>query len=475
MTNRLPISDKYMSLVMAFVVVMVGVAVLLAPGGTPAQAQDSREYAPTTTPIKHFIVLMQENHSFDNYFGTYPGADGIPPDTCIPIDPFDETPPECIRPFHIGDNEVELGDPDHSDATHRLQYNEGKMNGFVHALELRNQDGRLAMGYYDDRDLMYHWNIADEYVLFDRFFSSAAGGSSINHVYWVAGVSGDPGDRTQAEVFAETPTIFDRLEEAGISWKFYVQNYEPELNYRTVHLYPGNRASQVIWVPLLSMDRFLDDPELSSHIVNLDEYYDDLVNGTLPAVAFIAPSGPSEHPPSSLESGQRFVKTLIQALMRSEYWSSSAFMWSYDDWGGWYDHVPPPQVDEYGYGFRVPALLVSPYAKRGYIDSTELDFTSMLKFIEENWGIKPLAERDTSANNITNAFDFSQEPRAAEFVPYARTGDPPPKETRRGVIYLVYAAALAAAAFVVTIPMIVYRDKNQPTLVSPDAQERDAS
>ena len=203
------------------------------------------------------------------------------------------------------------------------------------------------------------------------------------------------------------PTIFDSLQKAGVSWKFYVQNYDPNITYRDLGTI-GNRASQVIWVPLLNFDRFLDDPELSSHIVDLNQYYVDLRQGTLPAVAYIAPSGASEHPPGSLISGQRFVKSLIQELMRSSAWSSSAFLLSYDDWGGWYDHVAPPQVDQYGYGLRVPALLISPYAKQGYIDSTTLDFTSILKFIEENWGLEPLAERDAKANNFLSAFDFKQ-------------------------------------------------------------------
>lgn len=409
---------------------------------TPTSAAQS----PTETPIEHFIYLMQENHSFDNYFGTYPGVDGIPPDTCIPVDPFDETVTDCVKPFRIGDTDVQNDDPDHSDETHRLQYNEGRMDGFVFALNRRNQDGRLAMGYYDDQELPYYWNIAEEYVLFDRFFSSAAGGSFINHRYWVTATPGavEPGGSLQ-EVLARTDTIFDRLQEKGISWKFYVQNYDPELNYRTMDQYPGNRASQVIWVPLLNIDRFLDNPDLFQHIVPLDEYYDDLANGTLPAVAFMVPSGPSEHPPSNLKSGQRFVKSLLQALMQSQYWENSAFLWSYDDWGGWYDHVPPPQVDEYGYGFRVPALLVSAYARRGYIDSTTLDYTSALKFIEENWGLEPLAERDAQANSFSSAFDFSQPPRQPKIIPFERdTGQTKP-EPRRVVIYLVYGAAMVLA------------------------------
>jgi len=401
------------------------------------------------TPIKHFIVVMQENHTFDNYFGTYPGADGIPQDVCMPVDPFDANNKDCVRPFHIGDTEVELEDPDHSTVTHRLQYNEGKMNAFVYALNKRNQDGRLAMGYYDDRDVSYYWNLADEYVLFDRFFSSAAGGSFINHVYWVAARPGNDKDRLTGKAMNDVPTIFDKLEEQGISWKFYVQNYEPRLTYRTLHEFPGNRASQIVWVPLLNMDRFIDDPKLSSHIVNLNEYFEDLQKGTLPSVAYIVPSGPSEHPPSSIQAGQKFVKSLIQALMQRDTWYSSAFMIAYDDWGGWYDHVLPPQVDENGYGFRVPALLVSPYAKRGHIDHTVLDYGSMLKFIEDNWGVPPLTTRDAQANSLLSAFDFAQTPRAPRFIPSERIAAEQRVEPRRAVIFVAYGAALVLTSLLI--------------------------
>ena len=423
---------------------VIGLALV---GASSAKASEPEQAPKPKTPIEHFVVLMQENHSFDNYFGTYPGADGIPPGTCMPLNPADPTQ-GCVEPFHIGDNEVESADLDHSAATHRLQFNDGRMDGFIYALGLRNQDGRLAVGYYDDRDIPLYWNIADQYVLFDRFFSSAAAGSLINHMFWVAGAPGDGGDRFLPEGMGDLPTIFDRLQEQGISWKFYVQNYDPGLNYRTVHNFPGNRASQVVWVPILNFDRFIDDPELSSHIVDLNEFFEDVRNGTLPAVAYIVPSGASEHPPGSLRSGQRLVRALITELMRSELWYSSAFMWTYDDWGGWYDHVPPPQVDDYGYGFRVPALLVSAYARRGYIDSTELDYTSILKFIEENWGLEPLAERDATANSIVSAFDFSQTPPAPVFVTPER-GAEQAVEPRRAVIYGAYGAALVLPGLVI--------------------------
>jgi phospholipase C len=201
----------------------------------------------------------------------------------------------------------------------------------------------------------------------------------------------------------------------------------------------------VIWVPLLNIDRFLDNPDLNGHIVDLNEYYTDLKNGTLPAVAYIVPSGASEHPPSNLITGQRFVKTLIQELMRSPYWKNSAFLYMYDDWGGWYDHVNPPQVDQYGYGLRVPGLLVSTYARKGFIDNTQLDFTSVLKFIEVNWGVKPLAQRDAQANNFLTAFDFNQKPRPAVFIPLERVKTAPTKQVPVNIIYLFYGVAVFLA------------------------------
>ena len=139
------------------------------------------------TPIKHFLVLMQENHTFDNYFGTYPGADGVSPGTCMPVNPFDATNKKCEAPFHLGDRAI--GDLDHSTGTYTIQYNNGRMDGFVYALTLKNQDGATAMGYYDDRDLPYYWNVADAYVLFDRFFSSAKAGSFLNHIFCVSHVT----------------------------------------------------------------------------------------------------------------------------------------------------------------------------------------------------------------------------------------------------------------------------------------------
>lgn len=434
----------------------------LIPSTHSVQARISNEEPEPKTPIKHFIVLMQEDHTFDNYFGTYPGADGIPIGTCMPAIPSNTEQTACVESFHIGNYPVE--DLDQSRRTFNLQYNEGQMDGFIYALNQRNQDGNLAMGYYDDRDLPYYWNLANEYVLFDRFFSSASGDSTMNHMYWVAGAPGSKKGQVPPRGYGDLPTIFDRLTEHGISWKFYVENYDPTITYRSFpSVDTSNRTSQAIRVPLLNFERFVDDPQLFSQIVDLNEYFQDLERGTLPAVAYIVSSEATEHPPRSIRAGQRLLKKLVQALMQSDAWSSSIFMWTYDSWGGWYDHVPPPQVDEYGYGFRVPALLVSAYARRGYIDSTELDFASILRFIEDNWGLEPLALRDAHANSIATALDFSQPPRQPFFISFSREEAYTPfREPRREVIYAAYGAAVVFAGLMFSIVNLIdWRDQDR--------------
>jgi phospholipase C len=435
-------------------------SLVLVSAAAPFVSADESDTEPQpNTPIEHFIYLMQENHSFDNYFGTYPGADGIPPNTCMPEDPTDPNNTKCIEPFHLGTRPVE--DLDHNLITHERQFRDGKMDGFAYAFRQEGKDGELTMGHYDDRDLPFYWNIADEYVLFDRFFTSAKGGSVRNHMFWVAGQAGVKDPRKDAipeEGWGDLPTIFDRLQEQGVSWKFYVQNYDPKITFRDRGT--GDKSAQVVWVPLLAYARYLDDPEFSSRIANLDEYYDDLANDELPAVSFIVPSGASEHPPGSILAGQRFVKGLINALMQSEAWESSAFLWTYDDWGGWYDHVPPPIVDDWGYGFRAPALLVSPYAKRGHVDSTELDFTSGLKFIEENYDLEPLAERDAKANNFLSAFDFTQPPREPRIVPSTRD-EPEMRIPWRPGLYGAYSAAILLPTFIIGWALIDPRARSR--------------
>ena len=399
-----------------------------------------------TTPIRHIVVLMQENHSFDNYFGTYPGADGPPAGTCLPRS-LQDPALGCVRPRHVGGTSV-LGlssDP----GLFLRQYRGGQMNGFVSAYRVGRGLGGLPnpLGYYDERDLPFAWNLAHSYVLFDRFFSSARGGSAWNHMFAITGTPGNrSADALPAGGYPDTTTIFDRLEHAGVSWRYYVKDYDPTNTVE--HPALGDRASQLLQVPLLAMPRFVHSRKLSSRIGDVQEFYRDAQAGHLPAVSYIAPGGVSEHPPGKLVAGQTFVRTVVNELMRSPEWSSTAFVLTYDSWGGWYDHVPPPTVDRYGYGFRVPALLVSPYAKHGAIDHETLDFTSILRFIEDNWRLEPLATRDARANSIASAFDFAQPPRPPEFVSTSRASAAVAR-VRTGVVFWAYgAAALLACALI---------------------------
>ena len=421
----------------AALLVCAAAAVALA---APASAPAAR--APKT-PIKHLVLLMQANHSFDNYFGTYPGAYGIPRGTCQPLS-LAHPGGGCAAPYHLGD--VTVPDLDHQLAILRRQHRGGQMDGFVASYrQLGAGLHKSVMGYYDQRDIPFAWSVAQRYVLFDRFFASASAGTLANHMYWVAGTRGtNDQDQVPARGFS-MPTIFDRLQAAGVSWKFYVENYDPGITYRNRG--HGPRRQQPKTVPLLAFDRFIDDKALNSHIADLDTYFDDVRDNKLPAVSYIVTSASSERPPGSVAAGQQLIRTLASTLIESGAWSSSAFMWAYDDWGGWFDHVPPPRPDRSGYGFRVPALLLSPYAKRGVVDHSILDFTSMLRFIEDNWALKPLATRDARAHSIASAFDFHQQPRAAELLP--APGTKPPKALKgRGVVYFFYFGALALVAII---------------------------
>jgi phospholipase C len=412
----------------------------------------------TKSPIKHFVAVMQEMRSFDSYFGTFPNANGIPSGVCMPAPPVRGVPSPCVKPFAIGNRPTRrLSD---TRAAFAKQYAAGAMNGFVTAQSTRGVTNALPMAHYEAGDLEYYWSLARNYAVFDRYFASARGGSLPNHMYWVTGTAGSSGETVPQGGFGALPTIFDRLEAKGVSWKFYVQDYDPASTFRS----PGTTPAQVVRVPLLAYARYLDDPVLAKHIVPLDQYYDDLGRGTLPAVSYIVAAGPSETPPASVANGQAFVRNVVAALKRSTAWSSSALMLTYADWGGWYDHVAPPTVDSHGLGFRVPALLVSPYARKGFIDHSPLEHASIPRFIEHNWSLKPLADRDARAGDFLDAFDFRQRPRAPHLD--IEFGTAPTVDTgSRGIIYPAYGVMALAAAGALGAALVTGRRKSRAALV----------
>jgi phospholipase C len=317
------------------------------------------------------------------------------------------------------------------------------MDGFVAAYRRLGRDGTTSMGYYDGADLPYYWNVADEYTLFDHFFSSARTGPRLNAFYWVAGVPTPNGSEALPPGgYGNIPTIFDLLDARGVTWKFYVENLGRGAK---------SRARSSARVPLAGFTRFLDDPRLSAHIVDLTQYDTDLAAGTLPAVSYVVSGGSSESPPGRVTAGQMLIRSMVSGLQRSQYWPESAFLWTYDGWGGFYDHVPPPSVDAFGYGFRVPALLVSPYSRRGVIDHTTLDYTAALRFVEDNWGLPRLGARDTASAGLASAFDFGAPPRPPQLLGLDHA--PLPDGARgRLAVYLSYGGALLFAAAAAWLP-----------------------
>ncbi len=391
-----------------------------------ARAQPMQPPEPRT-PIQHFLVFMEEKRSFDSYFGTYPGTEGIPDDACVLLGAAHK---QCTRPMPADQDAIVLLDA-----------------------PARRYSGFISLAHYTDRHIPFYWNVADKFVLFDHYFSSVQShlnATNRNQMHWVSGVS-VKSLRIPPRGYGNLRTIFDRLEARGISWKFYVEDYKPDATFRSRM---PNQAlpRQIVKVPLMNLARFIDDPALSKHIVDLDEYYSDLKHGTLPAVAYIVANGASEPTPKSLTLGQRHLKVMLQELMRSSAWPSTALLWTHDHSGGWYDHVKPPEVDEFGLGLRVPAMLISPYAWAGKVDSTVLDHNSILKFIEYNWDLAPLTERDANANNILGAFNFEAGPRAAEFLPWERAAQSatPQREPIRSWIFVFYSGALALAVILIS-------------------------
>jgi phospholipase C len=384
-----------------------GALLVLVPAGTAGYAllAAGRPAAAAATPIQHVVFIVQENRSFDSYFGTFPGADGISmdssghPTVCVP-DPQAGT---CAYPFHDSADLNGGGPHDNIDAVRDIDA--GKMDGFVAVKESTNTPRNDVMGYHDQRELPVYWSYAKQFSLQDHMFGPARAWSQSEHNYLVSGWSavcsnpsraascstdvqhGDPENASGAPDYAWTDITY-LLHKAGISWKYYVANgTQPDCDDGQVECCPQVQTAGTfeIWNPLRDFATVHDDGELGN-IQDVSRFYSAAASGKLPAVSWIVPDWrDSEHPGSSLSTGQDYVSGLINTLMRSPDWSSTAVFLTWDDWGGFYDHVVPPSVDSVGYGIRVPGLLLSPWARRGYVDHQVLSFDAYLKFIEHNW------------------------------------------------------------------------------------------
>jgi phospholipase C len=401
--------------------------------------------------IKHIIIIMQENRSFDSYFGTFPGADGIPRKdqqftVCVP----NPATGDCVKPFH--DRRDQNPDAPHGSRGAVADVDAGKMDGFI--AQAGTPD---VMGYHDGREIPNYWAYAREFVLHDRMFEPNASWSLPEHLFQVSEWSAfctkhdDPSSCTNALdnpgmppgfAGAKTPPIYAwtdltyLLHQNGVSWGYYVlEGTEPDcqddeekdcLPIRQNALTPG------IWNPLPFFDTVKNDGELEN-IQTLENFVLEAEHGTLPQVSWIVPSRDvSEHAPALVSAGQTYVTHLINTIMQGPNWKDCAIFLTWDDWGGLYDHVVPVQVDQNGYGLRVPSILISPYAKKGFIDHQTLSFDAFVKFIEDDFldrqRIDPrtdgrpdprpdVRENAPELGDLTRDFDFDQHPRKPLILP----------------------------------------------------------
>ena len=458
--------NRTLPMKLTFLSALLSVFALRAPAA-------KAESAPYTglTQIENIVVIYLENHSFDNLYGFFPGADGIAQaprsstqqtdergkpyaflprvmDThqkpAVPDGRFPEKLPN--RPFEIGQYvplDERIGDPTHRFYQHQAQIHGGKMDRFAQVSNV----GALAMGYYDGRNLPL-WDYARRYTLADRFFASAFGGSFINHMWMVCACTprhptppksnmitlGPRGELIKDGAFtpdgyavnnvysgfsprspeASHPekvlppltdaTIGDRLSERGIDWAWYAAGWKNALAGK------ADPSFQFHHQPFVYFRRYGDGTaERAAHLQDEADFLERIDSGRLPPVAFYKPIGmDNEHPGSTdLMSGEKRVAGILERLERSPQWGHMVVIVTYDEHGGFWDHVPPPKGDRWGPGSRVPTLIVSPYTRGGHIDHTTYETTSILKLIESRFGLEPLGPRDAKANNLAKALTFA--------------------------------------------------------------------
>lgn len=384
----------------------------------------------TKSPIKYVIVICQENRSFDSYFGTYPFAPGFKP---LPGTPFVNGIPagsynpdkkgNPIYAYRFTKNQKITADPEHGYETMMEAYNKGKMDKFYFVSARKHVDkGMAAMGHYDAETIPEYWNYAQNYSLADNWFQPVFGSSTPGALYLVAAQSGtkkDPiigGQRPAYGPYgADKPTnladpltypnIGDLLSEKKISWKWYQGGYRDGVH--ATHKYVAHHN------PFQYFKNF-STGKYKANLCDYDQFKIDLDAGKLPHVVFVkAEEGENEHPGSAPAETNFSVKT-IEALKKSKYWKDCLVILTFDESGGFWDHVPPPQIAKenlapdglQGCGPRIPALLISPYAKRNYVSHVQYDNTSILKFIEWNYGIRNLNNRDKNAANLLDMLKF---------------------------------------------------------------------
>ena len=385
----------------------------------------------SASPIHHVVIVVMENHSFDSVFGTFPGANGATfgnaGGTMVPLNHLNDQPPS---------------DYDHTRDGARIDIDGGKMDAFNR--HNCSTAPYWCYGQYWQADIPNLWAYASTFALVDNAFSSAMTPSYANHQYLIAAQSGGatsnpnnagnawgcdsnpqartnvlppPPAKTGTAVFPcfDYPVLADLLDQAGLSWKFYGPH-------------PGEPGYLFVSMDAIRHIRYGND---WANVVDWRTFQTDALSGDLPAVSWLQPDiNDSQHPTLSMTRGENWIVTNLNAVMQGPDWGSTVIFITWDEWGGFYDHVPPPTIDYMGPSLRVPMIVISPYAKPGYITSKNpqipyYTFDSMLAYVEHNFGLGSLTQRDATAGDLRDTLNYTQKPLPPIVLPIR----PAPKKT----------------------------------------------
>jgi phospholipase C len=391
-------------------------------GGGGGLIPDPRP-TPADNPIKHIVIIIQENRTVDNLFNGLPGADTV----LTGIGHRGQT-------IHLHQVELQNGsDPCHEHVCWVTTYDDGKLDGF----DLNNPNGTgpdFDYAYVDKAETAPYFKMAETYTFADRMFQSNSGPSYPAHQYLIAAqsdfVAENPilpekfnawGCDSPAGTYTELlgpggqespgpfpcfnyPTLADRMDAAGITWRYYA----PIIN-----------TNGAIWSAFDAIRPVRYGPDWQRNVISPEtRFLTDVANGSLAQVTWIAPSGPnSDHSGDGGSSGPSWVTSLVNAIGESPDWDTTAIFITWDDWGGWYDHVRPQQLDRMGLGYRVPLIVISPYAKLAYISHVDHEFGSLMKYTEEQFGLSPLTAVDSRADDLSDCFDYDQAPTPFVKIP----------------------------------------------------------
>ena len=437
--------------------------------GSSVRSSTLRVTTPATHPglqtIQHIVFIVKENRSFDEYFGTFPGADGATSGVCGTCGPGGT--PETLTLGKTPDmtcNGNVCYDIGHSWHDEHVAMDGGKMDGFnleFNGTVLMPDGSYLPYTQMPAAGIPNYWSYAQHFTLADHMFSSMNGPSMPNHLYTVAASSAgqfiqsggmfsvidvpvdsanagnhawgcDSDDTTTVNVMDENGnitgqpggpaaqfpcleptarTIVDVLQSNHISWRYYAPGGSTVTS-------ASDAPNGYQWNALDAVYHIRSGPLWTpSYIASDTQFVTDAASGGLPAVSWLVTGDESEHPYFSSCAGENWTVQQINAIMNGPDWATTAIFLTWDDWGGFYDHVPPPGIDKLGLGPRVPLIIISPYAKPGNISKTQYEFSSFLTFVEKRFHLRPLTRRDADANDMEDSFDFTQTPLPPFFLP----------------------------------------------------------